>query len=82
MPPEPHAGATLLIIDDEAPIRRAVREGLEPELRVLEAATGRQGLALAAAEKPAIVILDLGLPDVPGLAVCREIRKWSSVPIV
>jgi two-component system KDP operon response regulator KdpE len=82
MPPETEFGGTLLIIDDEAQIRRVVRQALEPELRVLEAATAREGLALAMAEKPAIIILDLGLPDESGITVCREIRTWLNVPIV
>jgi two-component system KDP operon response regulator KdpE len=82
MPPENGFGGTMLIIEDEAQIRHVVRQALEPELRVLEAATARAGLALAAVERPAIIILDLGLPDLPGIAVCREIRKWSAVPIV
>jgi two-component system KDP operon response regulator KdpE len=83
VPPEPQAAAaTLLIVEDEAQIRHVVKQALEPGLRVVEAATARDGLALAVAEQPAIIILDLGLPDAPGIAVCREIRKWSSVPIV
>jgi two-component system KDP operon response regulator KdpE len=53
-----------------------------PELRVLEAETGREGIDLAAAEEPALVVLDLGLPDMEGIAVCREIRRWSSAPIL
>jgi two-component system KDP operon response regulator KdpE len=82
MPPGTDFGGTMLIIEDEAQIRHIVRQALEPELRVLEAATARAGLALLVAERPAIVILDLGLPDLPGIVVCREIRKWSAVPIV
>jgi two-component system KDP operon response regulator KdpE len=51
-------------------------------VRVIEAATGREGIDLAAAESPALAILDLGLPDMPGIDVCREIRRWSSAPII
>ncbi|HVR11927.1 MAG TPA: response regulator transcription factor [Thermoanaerobaculia bacterium] len=82
MPTDPRAGEAMLIIEDEAQIRQIVKQALELDLRVLEAATARAGLALAAAENPAIVVLDLGLPDLPGITVCRELRKWSSVPIV
>src|SRR6478672_4833726 len=51
-------------------------------VRVVEAATGREGVDLAAAESPSLVILDLGLPDMPGIEVCSEIRRWSSAPII
>jgi len=49
---------------------------------VLEAQTGREGIDMAAAERPQLVVLDLGLPDMDGAAVCREIRSWSSAPII
>ena len=87
------ATLTVLVIDDEPQIRRLVRNalaelslddvgGAERQVRVLEAATGRAGIDLAAAEAPALVVLDLGLPDVSGLEVCREIRHWSAAPII
>jgi two-component system KDP operon response regulator KdpE len=77
------AATTVLVIDDEPQIRRVVRNALATtDTRVVEAATGRDGIDLAAAERPALVVLDLGLPDVAGVDVCREIRKWSSAPIV
>jgi two-component system, OmpR family, KDP operon response regulator KdpE len=73
---------TILIIDDEPQIRRVVRHALESEVgRIVEAATGREGMDMAAAERPDLIVLDLGLPDVPGVDVCREIRKWSAAPI-
>lgn len=74
---------TLLVIDDEPQIRRVVRNALSSEdARVLEAASGSEGLDLAAAERPALVVLDLGLPDIPGDDVCRELRGWSRAPIL
>jgi two-component system KDP operon response regulator KdpE len=74
---------TILVLDDEPQIRRVVRNALEENgTRVLEAATGREGIDLAAAERPDLIVLDLGLPDIPGAEVCREIRGWSSAPIV
>ena len=89
---------TVLVIDDEPQIRRLVRNALTPEalqldrdqdagdagcdVRVLEADTGQRGMDLAAAEAPALIILDLGLPDMDGLAVCREVRAWLRAPIV
>lgn len=84
---------TILVIDDEAPIRRALRHAFTPEallgdeaqdttVRVIEAGTAREGIDLAAAEQPAMIVLDLGLPDRAGLDVCREIRRWSDAPIL
>jgi len=72
-----------LVIDDEPQIRRVVRGALEGEVaRVMEASTGREGLEIAATQQPALIILDLGLPDIGGIDVCREIRESSSAPII
>lgn len=74
---------TILVIDDERQIRRAVANALGPLCdRVLEAGTGNAGIDLAAAERPDLVVLDLGLPDIAGIDVCREIRAWSRAPII
>jgi two-component system KDP operon response regulator KdpE len=76
-------GDVVLVVDDEPQIRRVVRNSLTPEnARVIEAATGRDAIDLAAAERPVLIVLDLGLPDMPGIDVCREIRSWSSAPII
>jgi two-component system KDP operon response regulator KdpE len=73
----------ILVVDDEPPIRRVVRNAVEPTLgSVIEAETGAQGMDLAASERPQLIILDLGLPDMAGDAVCREIRSWSAAPII
>jgi two-component system KDP operon response regulator KdpE len=73
----------VLVIDDEPQIRRVVRNAVDARLgEVIEAATGREGIDMAAAERPQLVVLDLGLPDMDGAEVCREIRSWSSVPII
>ncbi len=73
----------ILIIDDEPQIRRAVRGAVEPGIgRVVEAASGREGIDIAVAERPALIVLDLGLPDLDGVAVCRQLRAWSTVPII
>jgi two-component system KDP operon response regulator KdpE len=72
-----------LVIDDEPQIRRVVRHVLQGEIgRVLEAATGAEGLDLAAARRPTLIVLDLGLPDMAGAEVCREIRQWSTAAII
>src|SRR2546425_13128327 len=68
----------LLIIEDDPPIRRALRNALgEVAERLLEAPTGKTGIDIAATERPDLVILDLGLPDLEGVAVCREIGRAS-----
>ena len=74
--------ATILVIDDEPQIRRVVKNALTADARVLEAATGLEGIDVAAAERPGLIVLDLGLPDVAGVSVCREIRRWSTAPII
>lgn len=75
--------AAILVIDDEMQIRRALSESLAALCdKVVEAASGAEGIAQAAAASPDLIILDLGLPDMSGTKVCLEIRRWSSVPIV
>lgn len=72
-----------LVIDDEAQIRRVVRNALVHDFaRVLEASTGAEGIDLAAAQRPALIVLDLGLPDTSGIEVCREVRRWSAAPLL
>src|SRR5262245_729393 len=74
---------TITVVDDEVQIRRAVHKALEAdETRVVEAATANDALVTAAAERPDLVVLDLGLPDKPGIDVCRELRGWTDVPIL
>ena len=73
----------ILVIDDEPQILRALRTILTArQFRVSTASRGEEGLALAAAEAPNLVILDMSLPDMDGLEVCRRLREWSQVPIV
>ncbi len=72
-----------LIIDDEIQIRRLLRVALEAEnYQVHEAETGEQGLIEIANFKPAVVLLDLGLPDMDGLEVLKRLREWSEVPVL
>lgn len=79
----PPAKLTVLVVEDEPPIRRLLRTSLAGHgYRVLEAATGREGLAMAASHLPDLVILDLGLPDMDGLEVIREVRGWGAMPII
>jgi two-component system KDP operon response regulator KdpE len=75
--------ARILLVDDEASIQRAVgpllrSRGYEVDI----AGTGAQALELFALRKPALIVLDLGLPDIEGTEVCRRIRATSEVPII
>lgn len=73
----------ILIIEDEAPIRRFLRASLPlHNYRWVEAATAAEGLHQAAAQRPDVVILDLGLPDMDGLEVLGRLRGWSDVPVL
>jgi two-component system KDP operon response regulator KdpE len=74
---------TVLVIEDDPPIRRFLRTVLEAEGMVVhDAETGQRGLIAAAARRPDLVILDLGLPDIDGLEVIRELRTWTRIPIL
>lgn len=74
---------TVLVIDDEPQIRKFLRISLVSQgYSVLEAATGAEGLSQVALNRPDVVVLDLGLPDMDGQQVLRDIREWSSVPVL
>ena len=75
--------ATVLVVEDEPEIRRLVRGALATEgYRVVEAESGKRGAIDAGTHKPDVAIVDLGLPDLDGVEVIREIRSWSAMPIV
>jgi two-component system KDP operon response regulator KdpE len=74
--------ARILVVDDEPQIRKFLRLGLEGHgYAVLEAATAEAALRLAVAERPELVVLDLGLPDREGFDVLSALREWSRVPV-
>jgi two-component system, OmpR family, KDP operon response regulator KdpE len=76
-------GVRVLVVDDERPIRRFLQASLSAHgCTVLEAATGQEALAAVATERPEVVILDLGLPDIDGIAVTRQLREWTQIPII
>src|SRR5512136_524617 len=73
----------ILVIDDEPQILRALKTILtERHFQVATASRGAEGLALAAAQPPDVIILDLSLPDMDGFQVCAHLREWTSVPII
>lgn len=75
--------ARVLVIDDEPQIRRFLSISLTAQgYEVEEAASGREGLRMLATQGADLVILDLGLPDMDGQQTLRELRTWSSVPVI
>lgn len=71
------------MIDDEVEIRRFLKIGLKSnDYIMLEAANGQDGLGAASMDKPDLIVLDLGLPDMSGLEVLKSIREWSKVPVI
>jgi len=73
----------VLVVDDDALIRRSLRMGYElAGFGVQEAMNGREALRLAALGPPDLVVLDLGLPDIDGIEVLRNLRTWSNVPLI
>lgn len=76
-------GLRALIVDDEVAIRRFLRVALDGEgFVVLEASTGKDALMALVKERPNLVLLDLGLPDIDGVEVTRRLREWSQVPVL
>jgi two-component system KDP operon response regulator KdpE len=74
---------SILIIDDEIQIRRLLEITLSANgYKIVEASTGKDGIALAASQQPGLIILDLGLPDIDGLDVLHMLREWYQNPIL
>jgi two-component system KDP operon response regulator KdpE len=79
MTDQPH----ILVIDDEPQILRALKTILSAKnFRVSIASRGEEGLAMATALQPNLIILDLSLPDIDGIEVTRRLREWSQTPII
>ena len=75
--------ATILVVEDEPEIRRLLHTAFGVEgYRTVESATGRRGTIDAGTHKPDLAIVDLGLPDMEGIDVIRQLRQWSSMPII
>lgn len=76
-------GELVLVVEDERPMARILAASLQARgYRVAVARTGQDGLDQSAALDPAVVLLDLGLPDIDGLEVARRMRQWSKAPII
>ena len=74
---------TILVVDDEPNIADLVELYLRREgFRVVKAATGEAGVRAVAEHRPRLVVLDIGLPDIDGLEVCRRLRQTSTIPVI
>jgi two-component system KDP operon response regulator KdpE len=77
------AGQRVLVVDDENSIRRYLRAALSAQgFVIFEAASGQEAVNAVVANRPDIIILDLGLPDFDGIEVTRRLREWSQTPII
>jgi two-component system KDP operon response regulator KdpE len=77
------ANQRVLVVDDEAPIRRYLKAALSAQgLTVFEAGSGGEAINAVLSHRPDIIILDLGLPDIDGIEVTRRLREWSQTPII
>jgi two-component system KDP operon response regulator KdpE len=77
------AAPSVLIVEDEPQMSRFLRGSLSTHgYRLVEATTGADGLAQAAARSPDVVLLDLGLPDIDGIEVTRRLREWTDTPLI
>ena len=75
--------ARIMIVDDEPQIRRFVRASLTAHgYEVIEAGDAAEAMRKATVDKPDVIVLDLGLPDIEGVEVLRRIREWSAVPVI
>lgn len=78
----PDSFLKILVVDDERPIRRYLNASLSGQYKIFEAENGEQALRVAAINRPDVIILDLGLPDMDGTDVTRRLREWSDVPVI
>lgn len=76
-------GLRILVVDDERAIRRFLRVSLTAHgYTVLEAANGSEALTITAEQRPDMIFLDLGLPDMDGIQVTQQLREWTDIPII
>jgi two-component system, OmpR family, KDP operon response regulator KdpE len=80
---QPMGGALILVIEDDAQIRRFMRATLGSHgYQVLEVTTGHEGIKQLATHHPDLIILDLGLPDMDGVDLTKQVREWNTTPII
>ena len=73
----------ILVVEDDAPVRNLMSTTLKThDYKYLTAPTGRDAIMMASSHNPDVVFLDLGLPDMDGIEVIRQIRSWSNMPII
>jgi two-component system KDP operon response regulator KdpE len=72
----------VLVVDDERSIRRFLKASLGSQFAIFEATNGEEALAAVVADRPDVIILDLGLPDMDGVEVTRRLREWTQIPII
>jgi two-component system KDP operon response regulator KdpE len=72
----------VLVVDDERSIRRFLKASLGSQFVIFEATTSAEALTAVAANRPDVIILDLGLPDLDGVEVTRRLREWTQIPII
>jgi len=73
----------IVVIDDELQMRRFLKACFDPaDVELLDAETAAEGMRLVARENPDVVLLDLGLPDMDGIDVTKQLREWTRVPII
>jgi two-component system, OmpR family, KDP operon response regulator KdpE len=75
-------GARVLVVDDERSIRRFLKVSLGNQFAIFEATNGEEALAAVVNDRPDVIILDLGLPDMDGVEVTRRLREWTQIPII
>ena len=77
------AGALVLVVEDEPQMRRFIRSSLTShDYRLLEASTAKEAEALITSQNPELILMDLGLPDLDGIALTQKLRQWTRTPII
>jgi len=74
---------SVLVVEDDPPMRKFLRTGLRAQgFRIWDVETGQRGIAEAQAQRPDLIILDLGLPDMDGIDLVKHVRGWTQTPII